>query len=152
MPENVALSTLLFLCTGNYYRSRFAEILFNARAADYALFWRAISRGLALERGSRNVGPIAPSVLLALEDRGIRSGQEMRFPLQVQEQDFRAAHLIIALEEIEHRPLLMERFPHWVEKVEYWQVADTDRMPVTEALAAIERGVNELIKRFRTQH
>ena len=28
---------LLFLCTGNYYRSRFAELLFNAMAAPKEL-------------------------------------------------------------------------------------------------------------------
>ena len=28
---------VLFLCTGNYYRSRFAEILFNSVAAQMGL-------------------------------------------------------------------------------------------------------------------
>ena len=47
---------VLFLCTGNYYRSRFAEILFNQLAPTRGLNWRADSRGLArlweLERGA----------------------------------------------------------------------------------------------------
>jgi protein-tyrosine phosphatase len=42
--------TVLFLCTGNYYRSRFAEVLFNSVAGTMGLPWRASSRGLALER------------------------------------------------------------------------------------------------------
>ena len=42
---------VLFLCTGNYYRSRFAEVLFNSVAGKLGLPWRASSRGLALERG-----------------------------------------------------------------------------------------------------
>ena len=41
--------TVLFLCTGNYYRSRFAEVLFNSVAGKMGLPWRASSRGLALE-------------------------------------------------------------------------------------------------------
>ena len=41
------MKTLLFLCTGNYYRSRYAEELFNHRAAPAGLNWRAQSRGLA---------------------------------------------------------------------------------------------------------
>jgi protein-tyrosine-phosphatase len=45
--------TILFLCTGNYYRSRFAEVLFNSVADKMGLPWRAASRGLALERGVR---------------------------------------------------------------------------------------------------
>src|SRR5262245_31370231 len=47
---------LLFLCTGNYYRSRFAELLFNARAATHALPWQAFSRGLAIDKGVNNIG------------------------------------------------------------------------------------------------
>ena len=43
--------TVLFLCTGNYYRGRFAEVLFNSVAGKMGLPWRATSRGLALERG-----------------------------------------------------------------------------------------------------
>ena len=50
--------TVLFLCTGNYYRSRFAEVLFNSVAGKMGLAWQASSRGLALERGVNNVGPI----------------------------------------------------------------------------------------------
>ena len=52
-------STVLFLCTGDYYRSRFAEVLFNSVAGKMGLPWRASSRGLALERGVNNVGPMA---------------------------------------------------------------------------------------------
>src|SRR5438132_811728 len=33
--------TVLFLCTGNYYRSRFAEVLFNSVAGKMGLPWRA---------------------------------------------------------------------------------------------------------------
>ena len=41
---------VLFLCTGNYYRSRFAEILFNSVAGKMSLPWKVSSRGLALKR------------------------------------------------------------------------------------------------------
>lgn len=40
--------TVLFLCTGNYYRSRFAEIYFNALAAQRGSPWRADSRVAAV--------------------------------------------------------------------------------------------------------
>ena len=59
--------TVLFLCTGNYYRSRFAEVLFNSVAVKMGLPWRASSRGLALERGVNHVGPMAVSAIWALE-------------------------------------------------------------------------------------
>jgi protein-tyrosine-phosphatase len=59
--------TVLFLCTGNYYRSRFAEILFNSVAGKMGLPWRASSRGLALDRGVHNVGPMAVVAVKALD-------------------------------------------------------------------------------------
>ena len=64
---------LLFLCTGNYYRSRFAELLFNAMAATHALPWQAFSRGLALDKGVNNIGPMSPLAIDALRALGITS-------------------------------------------------------------------------------
>ena len=42
------MNLLLFICTGNYYRSRFAEAVFNHHAKQRGLPWRAFSRGLAI--------------------------------------------------------------------------------------------------------
>ncbi len=56
-------NTILFLCTGNYYRSRFAEILFNRLAKSRGLSWKAESRGLALDLATDNVGPISQFAL-----------------------------------------------------------------------------------------
>jgi translation initiation factor 1 len=36
--------TVLFLCTGNYYRSRFAEVLFNSVARKMGLPWEVVAR------------------------------------------------------------------------------------------------------------
>jgi|SRR5579864_1202426 len=137
-------NTVLLLCTGNYYRSRFAEILFNSIAGKMGLAWRASSRGLALERGNNNVGPMAVAAVKALEARGLRAAAEFtRFPIQVTVQDFEAAHWIVALKEAEHLPLLQERFPTWAEKVEFWHVDDAP-----EVLDLIEHEVMDLVARL----
>jgi predicted translation initiation factor SUI1 len=136
--------TVLFLYTGNYYRSRFAEVLFNSVAGKMGLPWRASSRGLALERGVNNVGPMAVAAVEALEARGLRAVAEFgRSPIQVTVDDFAAAHWIVALKEGEHLPLLQERFPAWAEKVEFWQVDDAPEM-----LGLIEREVMDLAARL----
>ncbi len=62
---------VLFLCSGNYYRSRFAEMLFNALAAQTHLPWVADSSGLAVDRPNGNLGPIAAPTLSALRARNI---------------------------------------------------------------------------------
>ncbi len=137
-------STVLFLCTGNYYRSRYAEILFNSVAGQMGLPWRASSRGLALERGVNNIGPMAVSAVKALEARGLRAIAECgRFPIQATTDDFELANWIVALKEGEHLPLLQERFPAWAEKVEFWNVDDAP-----EILGLIEREVMDLTARL----
>src|SRR5881394_926844 len=94
---------VLFLCTGNYYRSRFAEVLFNSVAGKMGLPWRASSRGLALERGVGNVGPMAAAAVNALEALGIRGADAVtRLPAQVTAADFDAADRVVALKQAEH--------------------------------------------------
>src|SRR5262247_1265887 len=136
--------TVLFLCTGNYYRSRFAEVLFNSVAGRLGLPWRASSRGLALERGVHNVGPMAVSAVTALEALGVRAADAVtRLPAQVTSDDLERAAWIVALKHAEHLPLLQERFPAWVEKVEFWHVDDAP-----EVLGLIEQEVMGLVARL----
>src|SRR4051812_22380778 len=74
---------VLFLCTGNYYRSRFAEIYFNWLARQQDIGWSADSRGLALD--GCNYGPISRHTLNCLTERGINSDSYDRFPLPATE-------------------------------------------------------------------
>ena len=61
---------ILFLCSGNYYRSRFAELLFNHLAQENDLEWSADSRGI-IAAASRNPGPISQATLDGLAARSI---------------------------------------------------------------------------------
>ena len=117
--------TVLFLCTGNYYRSRFSETLFNSVASKFGLPWKASSRGLALERGFANIGPMAASAVQHLQQAGIKATFDFaRFPAQVTAAELDQADLIVALKQTEHLPLLEERYPHWFAKLEFWEVDD----------------------------
>ncbi len=136
--------TVLFLCTGNYYRSRFAEIFFNSVAGRMGLPWQASSRGLALERGVNNVGPMAVSAITALEALGVRAAEAVNcLPTQVTTDDLERAALIVALKHTERLPLLQERFPPWGEKVELWQIDDAPGV-----LGLIEQEVMGLVARI----
>lgn len=145
LPNHNSPKSILFLCTGNYYRSRFAEALFNHLAEINSLAWRAVSRGIAAEKGIHNVGPISPYARQELARLGIHLNGNLRLPTQLIERDLQTAARIIALDETEHRPLLAERFPAWQERVEYWQVRDIPWTTPPQALAAIEQQTRALV-------
>ncbi|EDN69890.1 Protein tyrosine phosphatase [Beggiatoa sp. PS] len=137
---------LLFLCTGNYYRSRFSEHLFNALAQEKELNWQADSRGLAIERGINNIQVISPYADRGLRRRGLRVPINERFPCQAINEDFETAYKIIALDECEHRPLIETRFSKWINEVEYWEIHDIDRTFPTIAMEQMERRISKLIQ------
>ncbi len=136
---------ILFLCTGNYYRSRYAEELFNHLAKAERLEWRAFSRGAA-ERGSPdNVGPMSRFAREALEAQGIVAEGALRDPCPCSLADFNEAQIVIALKEAEHRPLIEQRVPEVADRILYWHVDDIDFAPPSTALPMIEHLVRELI-------
>jgi len=146
----VVTSRVLFLCTGNYYRSRFAEHLFNHLAPHYELPWRAFSRGLATELVAEDAGPISPFALYGLALRGIQLEGQIRPPIQLFEGDLASAHHIVALKQAEHLPLLRRTFPAWVERVEFWHVHDIDVAAPDDALPHLEEAIRDLLNRLAT--
>jgi protein-tyrosine phosphatase len=141
---------VLFVCTGNYYRSRFAEMLFNALALRDGLDWKANSRGLAAEAG-KNVGPVSPYVLRRLEQQGYLTDEAPRDPRQLEEADLARADLIIALDAAEHLSLIEARFARWADQVQYWHVPDLNLLAADGAFSRIEHSVAILVKQLSAQ-
>lgn len=135
--------TVLFVCTGNYYRSRYAELYFNAVAPPH-LDWRAISRGF--DPSPFNPGPIAACALQRLHERGLPVPAQPAHPRRVTEADLHDARRIIALDEDEHRSYVEHGFPAWRSRIAFWHVPDLHLMPAEEALDLIEFNVEALIR------
>ena len=133
---------VLFICTGNYYRSRFAEAVFNHIAERRKLPWRAFSRGLMAHLAP---GPISEHTQLGLLARGIRMRHTAPGSVQLSEKDLQAASIVIALKDEEHRPMMIDQYPQWADKLFYWDVTDIPAVLPQEALPAIEEEVRKLI-------
>jgi low molecular weight protein-tyrosine phosphatase len=144
--ETITKQRILFLCTGNYYRSRFAEIYFNWHAERRGLFWTADSRGLAIDPYLN--GPISRHTLAGLHARGIVPDTVQRSPLPVVEADLAAADHIIAVKDAEHRPIFEANFPTWRDRIEYWHIHDLDCAPPDVAISHLEREVTHLLGRL----
>ena len=142
---------ILFLCTGNYYRSRYAEELFNFHARTEGLDWRAFSRGLGEYTPPENVGPMSRHTLNALQKRGIVPEGAERYPLLCSPADFDLAQFVIALKEVEHRPLLAKKFPGWENRASYWHVHDIDVANPVKAVAGMDRLVRDLVKNIKAR-
>lgn len=140
------MQTLLVLCTGNYYRSRYAEILFNHLAREQSLAWQAVSRGLAPD--PFNPGPMSRSTIGRLREKGIAPDSYMRLPLAVTAADFEAAQHIVAVKEREHRAMIERDFPTWTARVEFWHVDDLDCVGPEIALPHLDREVVALMERL----
>jgi protein-tyrosine phosphatase len=136
---------LLFLCTGNYYRSRFSEHFFNALAEEKKLQWRSDSRGLAIRWGTGNLKAISPHAINGLQQRGLTMSDNERFPIQAVDTDFETADKIIALDKYEHQPIMEKHFPRWSDTIEYWAVHDIDQTFPHFALKQIEQHLCKLV-------
>jgi protein-tyrosine phosphatase len=139
---------VLFICTANYYRSRFAEAVFNHHARRRRMDWHAISRGLATYLVSED---ISSSTVEALEDRRISRQHTAPTALQLTEVHLEDADVIIGLQEAEHRPIMDDLYPFWADKIIYWDIPDKPVIDPEVALPIVEEYVLELIDRLEAE-
>jgi protein-tyrosine phosphatase len=142
------MQQVLFLCSANYYRSRFAEHLFNHLATESGLTWRADSRGLMVGDWGY-LGEISSSTIDALHDRGVLVDDNHRPPLSLTESDLERSDLVVAVKEQEHRPEIRRQFPDWEDRVEYWDVHDLDCATPHESLPYLEDRIRQLVERLQ---
>lgn len=138
--------TLLFLCTGNYYRSRLSELYFRHHFSLLGIDWQLDSCGLAID--GRNPGPISRDTVRWLSAMQIPLPSEHRWPRDLTTRDLEQATRVIAMKEAEHRPLMRLRFPDFEHKVEYWHIDDQDVATPAEALPLLVARLDALLQEF----
>lgn len=142
-------TSVLFLCTGNFYRSRMAEEMFNHFAEERGLSARAFSRGLANTfKDNGNIGSFSEFALRVLTRYRIAPRRADEFPQRVTADELRDSDVVVALYQRDHAPMLAEQFPEFSEKVIYWSVPDLDEMSADEAGELVLGEVRNLIQRF----
>ncbi len=135
--------TVLFLCTGNYYRSRYAERTLQSTTARRAgLDWEATSHALAIERGKDNVGPMARQTIDRSDHRWHCAPLARRgMPAVCTHDALAASDMVVAVKEAEHRTLLVTRFPGWEDRADLLARPSTStwRLPSARAGRAERR-------------
>jgi len=134
---------VLFVCTGNFFRSRFAEIAFNT--LEKSPRWAATSRGLDTAHTRKT--PISPLVPAELARRNIAPSPALeRPPMQLTQADLDHADLVVLLDGEEHEPKLKAKFQTVSSaKLRSWSVHDSPKMNPADAFAAIWQQVEALV-------
>jgi protein-tyrosine phosphatase len=140
--------TVLFLCTGNYYRSRFAEELFNHRAHRAGLGWIVQSRGL-LSSAERTIlgrfpcsrSKVSKTAAWSLWPPSVGRGNVISLTWKLPQRSSLYMSLSIG-------PVIRERLSAWENRVEYWQVADVEMVQPRIALSVLDRQIECLLTRL----
>jgi len=145
---------ILFLCTGNYYRSRLAEELFryHAREADFEI--ECDSAGLGKIPNPSNPGLIGIAALESLQERGIRSLSLARHPKQWTPSDIQTADIIVCMNEREHKVMLESQARPFLNHrhIVYWSIPDVEEDPDLIGPGLIDGEVRGLLAKVKDRH
>ena len=119
--------------------------LFNDLAEKKGLHWQATSRGLRTWTVGTHEGPLSEFAAYRLTTLGVPFNR-MRYPIQLTAADLEEADLVVALKKTEHHAMMLQQFPQWADRIQYWHVNDLDCATADEALPICEACVTFLVK------
>jgi len=149
--------SILFLCTGNAYRSRYAEAWFNYLCLQRDVQnLRAFSRGLNVTPGTIQACPGGhyPETLERIQSKKIPMMCTGARPVPVTDRDFKIAETVICMYKVEHKPYMDKSWPE--ASSIYWNIPDEfyarrdcpefEKLPRKEGFKLIENQVENLFK------
>ncbi len=119
------MKKVLFICTGNFYRSRFAEAAFNFTVRKKNIPWQAFSRGLAIWMAPETLD-LSPYSRSMLESYHIPVACTASRKQALAMNDLKTANKIIAMDKVEHHKMMKDQFPEFADIIEYWDVLDLE--------------------------
>lgn len=144
---------ITFVCSGNYYRSRYAESYFNYISDVLGLPYQADSFGLAVHLAddlAKEHGEISPFSRKKLEDAGIPEKYFNRDRKSLTKDDIESSDFIIAMDKEEHVPMIKEKFPKYIHQFNFFEIKDIfDWEPektLSESQKKVEMIINQILK------
>lgn len=131
---------ICFVCTGNYYRSRFAEEYFNQKASERGLACRAESRGTSVDVPVPWPTGMSPVAVEQLAKHGITPTGTNRWPVALSGSDASTFDIFVALNRNEHAEA-MQRAGIASNSIVFWTIEDVANAPADQE---IPRLVTEL--------
>lgn len=141
-----------FVCTGNYYRSRFAESYFNYLCDILKLNFEADSYGLAIHYAdelAEEHGEISPYSKERMEQIGIPDHYFDRDRKSLTKDAIENSDIIIAMDKEEHTEMIMEQFPSYINQFNFFEVKDVfdwePKKTLDETQKNVEKMINEIM-------
>jgi len=117
---------ILFVCTGNWFRSKFAETYLRSKG-----YTNVISRGIDVNNNKykeiRKLQKINKCVKKKLKQlKLIKFYNYNIVPTQLSNSDIKRSRITIAMDKKEHRKAIKSTFSKYSNNVIYWDISDVD--------------------------
>ena len=134
---------ILFVCTANIFRSRFAEEVFNFLAAEERIPAKAFSAGLKV--GEYHVRKIHRPALEQLDKLNIKPKRPNELSVHIDEVQLTKYNQLICMDKAEHKPMVLSNLKLKEFNFEYWDIIDEPKVLSDVSLPICYSKVKELL-------
>jgi protein-tyrosine phosphatase len=138
--------SILFICTGNWYRSRFAESYLKSKGYKHVLS-RGVNVNNNKKRKYREIHKQSSLVKNKLKELGLEKYINNKTPKQLTENDMLKSNKIILINKKEHYSYIIKKYPKYKNKLIVWNIRDccwNERNKSNKILTKIMSDIDEL--------